>query len=95
MQDDSANLQQEVIDDQNVVMRMNSRPETAPALKGSPSKTGTVPNVLPTTVDEEVEGIVRQNSFARTTRLTVGVSMKKSPSRLQRISKQLKLSGKY
>jgi len=28
--------QKEVLDDQNVVMRMDSRPETAPPLKGSP-----------------------------------------------------------
>ena len=36
----------------------------------------------------------RQTSLVRSNRLSVGVSKRKSPSRLQRISKQLKLSGK-
>ena len=37
----------------------------------------------------------RLPSLVRSDRLSVAVNKKKSPSRLQRISKQLKLSGKF
>ena len=54
-----------------------------------------MPTIVSASVDLNSEGLGRQTSLARSNRLTVGKNVKKSPSRLQRISKQLKLSGKF
>lgn len=53
-----------------------------------------MPTIVSASVDLNSEGLGRQTSLARSNRLTVGKNVKKSPSRLQRISKQLKLSDR-